>query len=279
MREVFEFGYQAAGGKRGSHNRAAEIRSRAMKPFRLLPLVLVLALVAAACGDDDAAAGDTPTTDGPSETVPAPSYLTFRGQPTACGAEAPAAARDLQFDAPDDLGVTGTVRATIATSCGDVVVELDADVAPATVNSFVFLAEQGYFDGTASHRVFPDFIVQAGDPTASGRGGPGYVVPDEFATTDIPEVTETDIDGRSLLTFGKGSIAMANAGPNSTGSQWFITLEDAVLPPQFTWFGRVVDGFDTLDRIEAIPLAHGRSDPVPTVPTESLYIESVTVER
>lgn len=250
-----------------------------MKATRLLAPVLVLALVAAACGGDDAGADDETTTAAPGDTMTAQSYLTFRGQTTACGAEAPPAARDLQFEAPDDLGITGTVRATITTSCGDVVVELDADVAPATVNSFVFLAEQGYFDGTVSHRVFPNFIVQAGDPTASGRGNPGYVVPDEFATTDIPEVTETVIDGRTYLTFGKGSIAMANAGPNSTGSQWFIALEDAVLPPQFTWFGRVVDGFDTLDRIEGIPLAQGRSDPVPTVPAESLYIESVGIER
>lgn len=244
--------------------------------LRIPIALLALAVSATACGGDEASAG-TEATEGPPVTTA--SYLTFRDQPTACGAEAPSPAQEMQFDAPDDLGITGTVRATISTSCGDVVVELDADVAPATVNSFVFLAEQGYFDGTVSHRVFPDFIVQGGDPTASGRGGPGYVVPDEFASTDIPEVTETVIDGRTFLTFGKGSIAMANAGPNSTGSQWFITLEDAVLPPQFTWFGRVVDGFDSLDRIESVRLAQGRSDPVPTVPAETIYIDSVSIER
>ncbi|MDX1690661.1 MAG: peptidylprolyl isomerase [Acidimicrobiia bacterium] len=246
--------------------------------MRRLPLpLLALLLLAAACGGDDP--GSDTTSAPASDTITTEAYLRFRAQPTACGSEAPPPARDLAFDEPADLGLAGTVTATIVTSCGDVVVELDADVAPATVNSFVFLAESGYFDGTVSHRVVPDFVVQAGDPTATGRGGPGYVVPDEFATTDIAEVDTTVVDGQDFLTFADGSIAMANAGPGTTGSQWFITLEDVPLPPQFTWFGRVVDGFDTLQRIEELPLAQGAGSLERSLPLETLYIETVTVER
>lgn len=236
---------------------------------RLLVALVALAVFSAACG------GDEPVTD----PIQTDAYLRYRGQPTACGADTPPSARDLQFAEPEDMGLTGIVTATIETSCGRIVLELDADVAPATVNSFVFLAEAGYFDGTVSHRIFPDFIVQAGDPTATGSGGPGYVVPDEFATPAIPDVTEQVFNDRMFLSFAKGSVAMTNAGPGTTGSQWFIALEDAVLPPQFTWFGRVASGFETLDRIERIPLAQGRSDPVPTVPVDALYIESVSIDR
>jgi cyclophilin family peptidyl-prolyl cis-trans isomerase len=246
---------------------------------RLALLALIVALLAASCGGDDttaaaaaspgAASGSTSTTGSlPEITLPAvpPSdYAGFTAQPTACGAKAPAPVQEMTFDAPDDQGLdpTQTVRATITTSCGDIVVELDPSVAPATVNSFVFLARSGYFDGSVSHRVMPGFVVQAGDPTATGRGGPGYVIPDELPAAGF--------------VYDKGSLAMANSGPNTGGSQFFITLADVPLPTDYSYFGKVVDGFDTLDAIAQIPLGVNPFGEQ-SVPLETLYIERVTID-
>jgi cyclophilin family peptidyl-prolyl cis-trans isomerase len=197
--------------------------------------------------------------------LPPGDYAAFRDQSTACGAAPPAATTSQQYSAPQDLELDPTVKllATITTSCGEIVIELDPAVAPETVNSFVFLANDGYFDGTVSHRIVPGFIVQAGDPTATGFGGPGYVIPDEFPPEDFVYTT--------------GILAMANAGPSSTGSQFFIMLGDRGLPPLYSVYGVVVDGLDTLDRIQAIPLGPTRTGEV-SVPLETVYIETVVIE-
>jgi len=145
---------------------------------------------------------------------------------------------------------------------------LDLAAAPEAVNSFVFLAESGYFDGTVSHRVLPGFMMQAGDPTATGLGGPGYVVSDEFP----PEGT----------VYVRGVVAMANAGPGTTGSQFFIMFDDIDwLPAQYTIIGNVVSGLDALDRIASVPLGYGpnSADSSPSTPLESIYIDSVTVQQ
>lgn len=211
----------------------------------------------------------TTTTLVPVETRPPgavpQSYADYRTQPTACGADQPPEAVPQEFAAPDDLGLDPAVKliATINTSCGPIVVELDPAQAPATVNSFVFLAESGYFDGTVSHRILPGFVIQAGDPTATGLGGPGYVIPDELPAAGFAYTT--------------GVLAMANAGPNTTGSQFFIMVGDSGLPPQYSAYGLVIDGFDTLNEIISVPLgtsARGET----SVPLETVYIESVTVE-
>jgi peptidyl-prolyl cis-trans isomerase B (cyclophilin B) len=203
-------------------------------------------------------------------TVPAAvpqTYEKFRDQATACGAEVPPPVEMLQFDAPDDMGIDpgAIIPAAIVTSCGTIDVELDPSIASETVNSFVFLAEQGYFDGSAAHRIIPDFVLQAGDPTATGLGDPGYSVPDEFPPSDF--------------VYTKGTLAMANAGPGTTGSQFFIVFDDTPLPPRFSVFGHVVGGFDVLDRIQEIPLgrAPGSPDPTPSTPLETLYLDTVAV--
>jgi cyclophilin family peptidyl-prolyl cis-trans isomerase len=170
----------------------------------------------------------------------------------------------MTFDGPEDQGLDPDtiVTATITTSCGDVVVELDPSLAPETVNSFVFLARSGYFDGTVSHRVLPGFVIQAGDPSATGRTGPGYTIPDE-----LPEAG---------FIYETGVLAMANAGPNTTGSQFFIVLSDAGLPNAYSYFGDVVDGFDTLERIAAVPLGRNLGGEL-SVPLETVYLEKVTI--
>lgn len=237
-------------------------------------MMVATALLLAACGDadGDASAGETSTTTtsaAPTTTAPLiplqgpPSdYDGYRSQVTACGAEAPPPAQQLQFGDYDDADVAAGTTATITTSCGDIVIELDPESSPETVKSFVFLAKQGYFDGTAMHRVLPGFVIQAGDPTATGRGGPGYVVPDEF-----PE---------NGFAYSFGVVAMANAGPGTTGSQFFIMVGEAGLQPTFSPFGRVVSGDEALLDIVRVPLAATRTGER-SIPTESVYIESVTV--
>ncbi|GMQ93293.1 MAG: hypothetical protein BMS9Abin12_0770 [Acidimicrobiia bacterium] len=243
-----------------------------MQMDRIVVVLVAGALVLAACsGTEDAATETEPTattvTTVPLAAVPS-DYVGYLHQPTACGAERPQPAVDMKFETPGDAGITRLTHLTLNTSCGPIEIELDYDTAPEAVNSFVFLAESGYFDGTVSHRIIPGFMMQAGDPTATGRGDPGYVLPDEFP-----------VEG---TTYVRGAVAMANAGPGTTGSQFFIMFSDADwLPPQFTIIGQVVSGLDTLDRIAEIPLGRGANsaDPNPSTPLESLYIESVSVQR
>jgi peptidyl-prolyl cis-trans isomerase B (cyclophilin B) len=128
--------------------------------------------------------------------------------------------------------------ATLHTSKGAITVELhDAD-APATVGNFIKLARDGFYDGVIFHRVIPDFMVQGGDPTGTGSGGPGYTFDDEFNEHKVVH----------------GALAMANAGPNTNGSQFFIVTADACpwLDGKHTVFGRVTDGMDVVDEISAV---------------------------
>ncbi|MBI1293781.1 peptidylprolyl isomerase [bacterium] len=129
-----------------------------------------------------------------------------------------------------------TYTATIKTNRGDIVIELFADKAPKTVNNFVFLAQDGYYDGIKFHRVIADFMVQTGDPTGTGRGGPGYKFADEFHP--------------SLRHSGPGILSMANAGPNSNGSQFFIThVKTDWLDDRHSVFGKVTEGQDVVNAI------------------------------
>lgn len=126
--------------------------------------------------------------------------------------------------------------ATISTNKGDIVIQLFPEFAPNTVNNFVFLAKEGFYDGLPFHRVISNFMVQGGDPTGTGRGGPGYRFADEFAGNP--------------LTHGTGALSMANAGPNTNGSQFFIThAPQPHLNGKHTVFGQVKAGQDVLDAI------------------------------
>ncbi|MEZ4482644.1 MAG: peptidylprolyl isomerase [Dehalococcoidia bacterium] len=123
--------------------------------------------------------------------------------------------------------------ATIETSAGTMVADLFPGDAPATVNNFVCLARDSFYDGVIFHRVIPGFMIQGGDPTGTGTGGPGYRFPDETVT-------------RKYL---RGTLAMANAGPNTNGSQFFVMHSDYPLPPNYTIFGALRSGEDVLDAI------------------------------
>ena len=162
---------------------------------------------------------------------------------------------------PFCIDVTKTYTAEIVTNFGPLTVEFDAERAPLTVNNFVVLARYQYFDSTECHRAIPDFVVQCGDPTATGTGGPGYSFPDE-----LPLPGEYQI----------GSIAMANSGPGTNGSQFFIITgpNGAALPPNYSLFGEVIDGLDTtVADLDAV--ANPENNGVP--PLEQIIIESVTI--
>jgi cyclophilin family peptidyl-prolyl cis-trans isomerase len=137
---------------------------------------------------------------------------------------------------PMTIDANKRYTATLKTEKGDIVLELYADQAPLAVNSFIYLAQNGWFDGVTFHRVIPGFVAQAGDPTGSGYGGPGYAFDNEI----VPELTFD----------GPGVLAMANAGPGSNGSQFFITLsEQHRLDGGYTIFGRVVSGMEVVQAL------------------------------
>lgn len=150
--------------------------------------------------------------------------------------------------------------ATIRTNHGDIGIDLFAANAPRTVNNFVFLAREGFYDGVVFHRVIPDFMIQGGDPTGSGRGGPGYQFQDEFDPA---------------LTFsGPGILAMANAGPGTNGSQFFITVAATPhLNNRHTIFGRVTAGQDVAEAIAQTP--RDRSDR----PVEAVTIATIEIRE
>lgn len=134
---------------------------------------------------------------------------------------------------------------TIATDRGDIKVTLDPEKAPCTVNSFLSLAGQGYFDGTECHRLVTGGlnVLQCGDPTATGTGGPGYSFKDELIPTDSrlqPCLGQEDPQsGREICTYTSGTVAMANAGPDTNGSQFFLVFSDSPLPAAYTVFGKM----------------------------------------
>jgi peptidyl-prolyl cis-trans isomerase B (cyclophilin B) len=144
-----------------------------------------------------------------------------------------------QYDAPPPMSIDPAKKysATLETSSGAIVVDLFAKDAPKTVNNFVFLARDGFYDGTIFHRVIGDFMIQGGDPTGSGRGGPGYRFEDE--TANNPNKHKV------------GSLSMANAGPNTNGSQFFIThVETGWLDGKHTVFGQVRSGQDVVNKVK-----------------------------
>ncbi|MGI9053618.1 MAG: peptidylprolyl isomerase [Ilumatobacteraceae bacterium] len=170
------------------------------------------------------------------------------------------APRRQQFDSAPELGIDPAKRytATLDTSLGEIVIALDAVKAPKTVNNFVYLAAHHYYDGVIFHRIINGFMCQGGDPTGTGRGGPGYKFADE-----LPKPGQYQV----------GSVAMANAGPNTNGSQFFlISGQSGVqLPPQYSLFGQMVKGLDVLDQMQRVRTGGGDK------PVEDVVINSVAI--
>ena len=154
--------------------------------------------------------------------------------------------------------------ATISTSQGDIKVELFVGESPVTANNFAFLAKEGFYDGTVIHRVVPGFVVQMGDPTGTGTGGPGYKFADELSSA-------------RNRGYDRGIMAMANAGPNTNGSQFFLISgpSGAGLPPQYSLFGQVTQGLEVIKAIEDVGIP-GTQD---GKPSEVVKINSVTIKE
>jgi cyclophilin family peptidyl-prolyl cis-trans isomerase len=165
-----------------------------------------------------------------------------------------------QYDAPPELTIDldKTYSATLDTSHGQIVIDFDAASSPQAVNNFVFLARDGYYDGVIFHRVISGFMIQGGDPTGTGRGGPGYRFRDE-------------IEGPG--SYKRGTVAMANAGPHTNGSQFFICHTDVGLPHSYTIFGQVSSGLEAVDSIAGTPT--DRNDR----PHEDVVIHSITIHE
>ena len=165
-----------------------------------------------------------------------------------------------KFDAAPEMGIDPSKRytATMETSMGTLVIALDPIAAPITVNNFVFLAAQHYYDGVIFHRIIQGFVCQGGDPDGNGRGGPGYKFVDE-----LPKAGKYQI----------GSLAMANAGPNTNGSQFFLISgpSGVGLPPAYSLFGQVVKGLDIVEMMQNVPTGPGDR------PKDDVVIRSVSI--
>ncbi|MDP9071188.1 MAG: peptidylprolyl isomerase [Actinomycetota bacterium] len=209
-----------------------------------LGLLVVIALVAAVFGTGGGEGENVSAGKGRAERAGTGETSRDDACPKADGSSP----KKSEFDSAPPMCIDPAKRytATIETDAGTIVAALDPAKAPKTVNNFVVLARYHYFDGLAFHRVIPGFVLQGGDPQGTGRGGPGYTFADE-----LPE------EGQ----YRTGSLAMANSGPNTNGSQFFIISgeQGEQLPPKYSLFGQVTDGLDVVERIEA----DGAPDPSP----------------
>ena len=274
--------------KQHARRQAERREQQRRRQTRTIAVALVIALVGgvvayvAFVGGEDgpppAASGPTGATKptGPTTTgEPGTQTGTVQPEPgpeeVACGAEQPPKALrpKPQFAAPGDVVERGrTYTAEIETSCGTIVVELLAGETPETVNSFVFLAQEGFFDGQRIHRLDGSLdVVQGGDPTGTGTGGPGYTIPDELRGEEAYEA---------------GVLAMANSGsPDSGGSQFFFVTGPGAsgLPPSYTIFGRVTEGLDVLREIQELPILDPEGGIAGQQPAQALYVEKVTIRE
>ena len=221
------------------------------------------ALLLAGCGGSSNGQTDNPlvgTSSSPATGVSSPAA-------GGCAAAPSAKPQQLHFAAEPKVTVApATYTATIVTNCGTIVAALDAAKTPHTVNSFAFLAGKHYFDNTPCHRLVTQniYVLQCGDPTGTGTGGPGYTIPEE---------------NLSGATYGAGVLAMARTqAPHSGGSQFFFCYADTPLPAQYTPFGHVTQGLDVLKKIAAIGEddSNGPGDGKPKSP---VVIESFTITK
>ena len=276
--------------KQGRQARIAQAQAAAAKRKRMRSAVLLGILVVALIGvtlavgagsgdeDDDVTAGSSTSSIDPlassttlgetpatvAVTIP-PAGAAITGE-TPCPEADGSSPRTTSFEQPPptciEEGVTYT--ATISTSMGDIVVGLDQAAAPTTVNNFVVLARYHYYDGVAFHRIIPQFMIQGGDAVgpSPGSGGPGYAIADELPTGTDP-----------LTNYAPGTVAMANSGPNTSGSQFFIMATgNTGLSPDYSVFGHVVEGQDVVDAINQLGDAASNG-----TPTADVTMTSVTI--
>jgi peptidyl-prolyl cis-trans isomerase B (cyclophilin B) len=269
--------------ERQAARRAAAERKRKQRNVIVGSILAVLLLGGvgtaagfALSGDDGASTLATETTGAPqASTEPSPD-ADLPASPSASAEASPPggttctytergeAARPVELPPANPEGLDEPLVATIATDRGDIRIDLLGEQAPCTVNSFRSLAAQDYYADTPCHRLTTQgiFVLQCGDPTGTGRGGPGYAFADE------------NLEG---ATYPRGTVAMANAGPGTNGSQFFLVYQDSQLPPDYTPFGTIIAGLDILDTVAAsgsTPAGPGGN----TAPNLPVQIKTVTVE-
>jgi len=237
------------------------------KLINILPILLILSLVSA-CAFAPTGSSNTPAPV--REVAPTAESVSTPTQPHVATVAAqveqePEASVPKQYLAPPPLTIDAakTYTATLFTNKGELVLDLFASESTMTVNNFVFLAREGFYDGVTFHRIMKDFMVQGGDPSGNGSGGPGYRFADEPVTRP----------------YTKGTLAMANAGPDTNGSQFFIVhAANPDLRSSYTIFGEVASGIDVLDAIASTRVGltpHGEA----SVPLEQIIIESIEIEE
>jgi peptidyl-prolyl cis-trans isomerase B (cyclophilin B) len=248
--------------------RAERHKRRTRIGWGIAALVGVLAVAAVVFwpdsgGGDDVAepaasdsASPAPSASGDISSSPSPSASPVAVE--GC-ADAPTPPTDPQSwdKAPKMQLKDGTdYQLVLTTNCGEIVIDTFADKAPETVNAMLWLAGEGYFDSTLCHRLVTEGIkvLQCGDPTATGTGGPGFTIPDE------------NLPAEEGVNYPAGTVAMANAGPGTSGSQFFLVYEDTTLPPNYTIWGEVSSGLDVVTKIAEAGVAGGGTDGTPAAP-------------
>lgn len=182
---------------------------------------------------------------------------------TPSNTQSPAPSSPKQFTQPQVvIDQSKTYTATLHTGAGDIVIQLDTQTTPIAANNFVFLVQKNFYNQTIFHRVINGFMIQGGDPQGNGTGGPGYKFPDEPITGE----------------YNRGTVAMANSGPNTNGSQFFIMHQNNSLPKNYVIFGQVIQGMDVVDAIAAAPVVPGlngeKSQPVTPVTINSVSLKT-----
>lgn len=218
------------------------------------------------------------TADETSTTAETPDYqplaltrTTALGDSVTCEyPDAGEASKDVSKPATENVPATGTVTVNLTTAQGNIGMELDRSVSPCTVNAVEHLASEGYYNDTVCHRITTSgiYVLQCGDPSGTGAGGPGFSFANEYPTDEATDLTTPVI-------YERGTIAMANAGADTNGSQFFLNYEDSPLAPNYTYFGQITEeGLATLDAIAEVGAEGGTGD---GAPAEEVRIESATV--
>ena len=265
--------------RRQAKRQQAAVRRRKMQQVAAVVAAVVLVVgggiwLALAGGDDSSVVASekksdaTPTTSAaPTAESPSPSASeTTAGGPCTFTETGEPAKDTGGLPTYDEKTGTAPATATLATSQGDVVIQLLTGQAPCTTTSFRYLAEAGYFEGTACHRLTTEnlFVLQCGDPTGTGTGGPGY----QFGEENLP--------AEGAANYPAGTVAMANAGAGTNGSQFFLVYEDTTLPANYTIFGTITEGLDVVKAVADAGVQGGGSDGAPAQP---VTLESVRIGK
>jgi cyclophilin family peptidyl-prolyl cis-trans isomerase len=234
-----------------------------MRRISILGLFLIMGTVLGACsiGDDDSEDTEPTVISAPIDADIASGCWTAGQRALPLDVEGERQVSQWSQAPEMVIDTDKTYVATVNTNKGSFEITFFPEEAPKTVNNFVCLAKAGFYDDTTFHRIVQGFVIQGGDPEGTGRGGPGYRFEDEPVTRD----------------YGRGIVAMANAGPNTNGSQYFVCLQDIQLPKNYTIFGEVTKGMDVVDSIASVRTERAPGATEQSRPVEPVEVSSVTI--